>query len=60
MNISDILWNRLINYTDQYYSIMKVWLLFTPIVSIRHPDDLEVIKYKKKKLNSMYIHNLKI
>ncbi|XP_025073480.1 cytochrome P450 4C1-like [Pogonomyrmex barbatus] len=28
---------------NQNYSIFKLWLFFTPIVAIRHPDDIEVI-----------------
>jgi len=31
---------------DQYYPIFKLWLFFMPMVFIRHPDDLKVIKYK--------------
>ncbi|XP_029157489.1 cytochrome P450 4C1-like isoform X1 [Nylanderia fulva] len=27
----------------EYYPILKVWIMFHPIVSIRHPDDLETI-----------------
>lgn len=32
---------------DKYYPITKIWAFFRPIVSIRHPDDLEVMKYKR-------------
>jgi len=39
-------WKFLITQLDQYYPIFKVWAIFRPFVSIRHPDDLKVMKYK--------------
>jgi len=39
-------WKFLITLLDQYYPIFKVWAISRPIVSIRHPDDLKVMKYK--------------
>lgn len=38
------LWWFLRTVTDEYYPILKIWCGFTPVVSIRHPDDLEVCK----------------
>jgi len=35
---------------DKYYPITKLWAFFRPIVSIRHPDDLEVMKYKRNSI----------
>jgi len=37
-------WKLLITICDQYYPILKIWGFFTPVVSICHPDDLEVTK----------------
>jgi len=40
-------WNIMIAQHDQYYPIFKLWALFRPVVFIRHPDDVKVIKYLK-------------
>lgn len=45
-NIAEKLWHRVIILCDKYYPILKVWTFHVPIVSIRHPDDLEVFQYK--------------
>ncbi|XP_011864532.1 PREDICTED: cytochrome P450 4C1-like isoform X1 [Vollenhovia emeryi] len=39
---SEKLWKIYVDLTDQY-SIFKLWAFSTSLVSIRHPDDLEVI-----------------
>uniref|UniRef100_UPI003B6372B6 uncharacterized LOC105567836 n=1 Tax=Vollenhovia emeryi TaxID=411798 RepID=UPI003B6372B6 len=39
---SEELWKTYVEITDQY-SILKVWVFLSSVVSIRHPDDLEVI-----------------
>jgi len=44
MHILEKQWKLLISITDQYYPIFKNWAFFMPIVSICHPDDLEVTK----------------
>jgi len=41
------LWNILIDLSDQYYPIIKIWAFFVPAISIRHPDDIEVTKLKE-------------
>lgn len=40
-------WKWLYFILDKYYPIARLWGFFRPFVSIRHPDDMEVIKYKK-------------
>ncbi|GAB1862297.1 Cytochrome P450 4C1 [Camponotus japonicus] len=53
-NTPDMLWKLLCTLTDKYYPILKIWAFFIPVVSIRHPDDLEIIlssvKYIKKSI----------
>lgn len=39
-------WKVMHSMLDKYYPITKIWSFFIPVVSIRHPDDLQVIKYK--------------
>ena len=39
-------WRLMYNITNEYYPILKIWAFQIPIVSIRHPDDLEVIYIK--------------
>jgi len=41
------LWKVQVTLPNQYYPIFKVWAFTTSFISIRHPDDLEII------LNSM-------
>jgi len=44
MHILEEQWKIVNSSSDQYYPILKHWAFFMPIVSIRHPDDLEVTK----------------
>ncbi|XP_071560726.1 uncharacterized protein [Temnothorax nylanderi] len=46
----------LITIPDQYYPILKIWCFFTPIVSIRHPDDLETILSSTKHIDKSRIY----
>ncbi|XP_072761631.1 cytochrome P450 4C1-like [Anoplolepis gracilipes] len=50
----------LFKLTDNYYPIFKVWGIFIPVVSIRHPDDLETIlsnmKHIEKSLGYDMLH----
>ncbi|XP_072760393.1 cytochrome P450 4C1-like isoform X2 [Anoplolepis gracilipes] len=41
---------------DIYYPIMKVWSFFTPVVSIRHPDDMETILTSHKHMRKSRIY----
>ncbi|XP_011706153.1 PREDICTED: cytochrome P450 77A2-like, partial [Wasmannia auropunctata] len=41
------LWKIVSDLSNQYYPIFKVRLIFFSGVCIRHPDDLEVMKYKR-------------
>ena len=43
----EVLWKRLITLSNKYYPICKNWIFFIPVISIRHPDDLKVIKYEQ-------------
>ena len=36
------LWKLDRRYADEHYSIYKFWVGHWPIVSLRHPDDVEV------------------
>ncbi|XP_011701421.1 PREDICTED: cytochrome P450 4C1-like isoform X2 [Wasmannia auropunctata] len=49
-------WKLLINMTDEYYPILKIWGFFRPVVSIRHPDDLETILNSTKHINKSMIY----
>lgn len=44
VHFAENVWKSLIMWSDKYYSIYKLWLIFTPVVFVRHPDDLKVIK----------------
>lgn len=46
MHLLEEQWKALINLIDQYNPICKFWAFFLPVVFIRHPDDLQVMKYK--------------
>ncbi|XP_014487489.1 PREDICTED: cytochrome P450 4V2-like [Dinoponera quadriceps] len=45
---------------DKYYPINKIWGLHIPIVSIRHPDDLEVILNNTKNIEKSIIYKILI
>lgn len=48
INFSEHVWQIFHFYSDKLYPIMKIWAGFESAVIIRHPDDVEVLKYKKK------------
>ncbi|RLU26741.1 hypothetical protein DMN91_000538 [Ooceraea biroi] len=54
----DVLWKLLIYETNFYYPIVKVWSFFQPFVSIRHPDDLEIILSPVKHLEKSVIYDI--
>lgn len=45
---TDQLWRLFRTLSDQYYPIFRFWGPSKAVVSIRHPDDLEVFKWKRK------------
>jgi len=47
MHILEKQWNIFTTLIDQYYPIFKIRGFFWPFVFIRHPDDLQVTKYKR-------------
>ncbi|XP_072762594.1 cytochrome P450 4C1-like [Anoplolepis gracilipes] len=47
----------LLNWADNYYPIFKLWGLFIPVVSIRHPDDLETILSSTKHIEKSRIYD---
>ncbi|XP_071572410.1 cytochrome P450 4C1-like isoform X1 [Temnothorax nylanderi] len=50
-------WKILVNMTNQYYPICKIWEIFLPIVFIRHPDDLETILSSTKHIEKSWIYH---
>lgn len=54
MHFLEGLWTILLTLSNQYYPIFKLWTSVVPIVSIRHPHDLEVTKHKKNFLFWFY------
>ncbi|KYQ51354.1 Cytochrome P450 4C1 [Trachymyrmex zeteki] len=53
----EVLWNRLITFTNRYYPICKFWIFFIPVISIRHPDDLETILSNPKQIKKSFIYD---
>ncbi|XP_070169743.1 cytochrome P450 4C1-like [Polyergus mexicanus] len=51
-------WKLLCSLSDKYYPICKVWMFFTCIVSIRHPDDLEMILNSTKHIKTTRRYSL--
>ncbi|XP_070161591.1 cytochrome P450 4C1-like [Polyergus mexicanus] len=52
------LWKLLCSLFDNYYPIFKLWILFTHVVFIRHPDDLETILSSTKHIEKGRLYNL--
>ncbi|XP_039307309.1 cytochrome P450 4C1 isoform X2 [Solenopsis invicta] len=52
------LWKVLCYLTEQYYPIGKVWAFFTVAVTIRHPDDLEVILNSTKHTDKSRVYDI--
>ncbi|KAL6262130.1 hypothetical protein P5V15_007230 [Pogonomyrmex californicus] len=52
------LWKLLMTYQDQYYPILKMWNFFLPIISIRHPDDMEAILNNTKHIDKSMIYDI--
>ncbi|KYN19101.1 Cytochrome P450 4C1 [Trachymyrmex cornetzi] len=52
------LWKLLITETDKYYPICKIWGFFTPVVSIRDPNDMEAILNNMKHINKSMIYDV--
>ncbi|XP_071576723.1 cytochrome P450 4C1-like isoform X2 [Temnothorax nylanderi] len=52
------LWKRMVTSANQYYPIYKIWGFFVPIVSIRHPDDLETILSSTKHIEKSFLYDV--
>ncbi|XP_018055525.1 PREDICTED: cytochrome P450 4C1-like, partial [Atta colombica] len=51
------LW-KLLKILSDKYSVWKLWSFFEYIVSIRHPDDLEIILSSTKHINKSRLYNV--
>ncbi|GAB1866375.1 Cytochrome P450 4C1 [Camponotus japonicus] len=51
-------WKWMHTTFDKYYPITKLWAFFRPIVSIRHPDDLEIILSSTKHIEKSKTYDL--
>ncbi|XP_072762553.1 uncharacterized protein [Anoplolepis gracilipes] len=47
----------LFKVTNKYYPILKIWLFFMPVVSIRHPDDVETILSSTKHIEKSRLYD---
>ncbi|TGZ38590.1 hypothetical protein DBV15_11251, partial [Temnothorax longispinosus] len=50
-------WKLLCTKTDEFYPITKIWLIFFPAISIRHPNDLETILSSTKHIEKTLIYD---
>ncbi|XP_011705160.1 PREDICTED: cytochrome P450 4C1-like, partial [Wasmannia auropunctata] len=51
-------WKILNFHINQYYPICKIWAIFLPVVSIRHPDDIKTILSSTKHIEKKLIFNV--
>ncbi|XP_071646079.1 cytochrome P450 4C1-like [Temnothorax longispinosus] len=51
-------WKLLITLTDEFYPIIKFWGFFFPLISIRHPNDLETILSSTKHIEKSLIYDV--
>ncbi|XP_071652862.1 cytochrome P450 4C1-like isoform X2 [Temnothorax longispinosus] len=51
-------WKLMTNISDEYYSIFKIWVFFTPYVLIRHPDDLKAILNSAKHIDKSGVYHV--
>ncbi|XP_011065179.1 PREDICTED: cytochrome P450 4C1-like isoform X3 [Acromyrmex echinatior] len=54
----ETLWKRMITLSNRYYPIYKIWGFFVPVISIRHPDDLETILSNPKYIKKTFMYNI--
>uniref|UniRef100_UPI003B63BAC5 cytochrome P450 4C1-like n=1 Tax=Odontomachus brunneus TaxID=486640 RepID=UPI003B63BAC5 len=52
------LWLRLHFEAEKHYPILKLWLFSIPVISIRHPDDLEAILNNTKHIEKGQFYEL--
>ncbi|XP_018393741.1 PREDICTED: cytochrome P450 4C1-like [Cyphomyrmex costatus] len=50
--------SRLMKFFDEYNPICRMWLVFFSFVSIRHPDDIEVILSSKKHNEKSVVYDI--
>ncbi|XP_032666228.1 cytochrome P450 4C1-like [Odontomachus brunneus] len=43
---------------DKYYPVFKLWMFSIPLISIRHPDDLEAILNNSKHIKKGFIYKV--
>ncbi|XP_071571005.1 cytochrome P450 4C1-like isoform X2 [Temnothorax nylanderi] len=51
-------WKLLFTITDEFYPILKIWLFFFPIISVRHPNDLETILSSTKHIEKSLLYDV--
>ncbi|TGZ39743.1 Cytochrome P450 4C1 [Temnothorax longispinosus] len=51
-------WKLLVTITDEFYPILKIWLFFFPIISVRHPNDLETILSSTKHIEKSLLYDV--
>ncbi|KAL6437195.1 hypothetical protein ACFW04_005037 [Cataglyphis niger] len=51
-------WKLLHSILDKYYPIARIWGFFRPLVSIRHPDDMEKILSSTKHIEKSIIYHV--
>ncbi|XP_025266468.1 cytochrome P450 4C1-like isoform X1 [Camponotus floridanus] len=52
------IWKFYCEIDNQYYPVFKLWGFFTFFISIRHPDDLEIILSSNKYIEKNHVYNL--
>ncbi|XP_071578154.1 cytochrome P450 4C1-like isoform X1 [Temnothorax nylanderi] len=50
-------WKIVITLTNEFYPIAKAWGFFFPVISIRHPNDLETILSSTKHIEKTLIYD---
>ncbi|KAG5305990.1 CP4C1 protein, partial [Acromyrmex insinuator] len=48
----------MITLSNRYYPIYKIWGFFVPVISIRHPDDLETILSNPKYIKKTFMYDI--
>ncbi|XP_071571012.1 cytochrome P450 4C1-like isoform X1 [Temnothorax nylanderi] len=51
-------WKLLVTITDEFYPIFKIWFFFFPIISVRHPNDLETILSSTKHIEKSLLYDV--
>ncbi|KAH0534266.1 cytochrome P450 4C1-like isoform X1 [Cotesia glomerata] len=51
-------WNFLRRTSINFYPVWKVWFGFSPVVNIRHPDDIEILLCSSKHIEKSMFYDL--